>query len=152
MLFRSGNALGLFQQMQPGPYNAYTGYNPKGSPGPSTRGFFTVLMKRAPGYDRDPRTNADLAELVEASGHGERYTKWEPLATALVAALFDGVSNPLQCEDKSLKGKVEVHVRGTVVTLPPEAGIPGDVTAASPRIAKAIASGLSWLEIGRAHV
>ncbi len=144
---QNGNALGLFQQIQPGPYNAYVGYNPKGSPGPATRGFFTVLTKRAPGYDTDPRTNAELAELVEASGHGERYAKWEPLAKALVSALFDGAAGgPLKCEDQSLKGKIQVHIRGgNVVTLPPEAGVEGDVTAASPQIAKAIAAGLSWL-------
>lgn len=140
----NGNALGLFQQIAPGPYNAYVGYDPHDSAA-AAGGFFTVLLKRAPAYEADPRPNHVIAEVVQASGEGWRYERWQPMAEAITAALFDGSGPPLDCADRSVKGRISVTVVGSQVTLPPEAGLSGVIQAADPRIATAIGAGLSWL-------
>lgn len=140
----NGNAVGLFQQIAPGPFNAYVGYD-RTDPEPASKGFFTVLTKRAPNYETDPRSNAELAEEVERSGLPGHYTKWQAFAEAATAALFDGSGPPLDCSDKSVKGRIQVQVRGNEVTLPPEAGVSGVVQTATPQIATAVAAGLSWL-------
>lgn len=140
----NGSAVGLFQQIAPGPYQAYVGYD-RTDPESASEGFFTVLLKRAPNYDTDPRPNHELAEEVERSGEGWRYEKWQGFAEAVTAALYDGSGPPLDCADRSVKGRIQVTVRGTEVVLPPEAGVAGVVQAADPRIATAVAAGLSWL-------
>jgi cell wall-associated NlpC family hydrolase len=140
-----GRALGAFQQIAPGPYSAYAGYDPHDTAA-AAKGFFTVLLKRAPGYDSDPRPNHELAQEVQRSGAGaQEYAKWQPFAEAVTGALFDGSAAPLNCTDNSVKGKVAVTIRGTEVTLPPEAGVPGVIVAANEQIARAIGAGLSWL-------
>jgi cell wall-associated NlpC family hydrolase len=140
----NGHALGLFQQIAPGPNNAYAGYDPH-DPAPAAKGFFTVLTARAPGYDRDPRPNHDLAEEVERSGQGGRYQRWQPFAEALTAALFLGTGPPLSCADQSVPGPIPITIRGPEVTLPPQAGTSGTIVAPSPPVAKAIGAGLAWL-------
>lgn len=143
---RNGNAVGVYQQIAPGPWNAYTGYD-RTDAAAATKGFFTVLLKRAPGYETDSRSNHELAEEVERSGEGWRYQRHQPFAEAVVAALYDGSGPPLDCSDRSVKGRIQVTVTGNDVTLPPEAGVAGVVHAASPQVATAIAAGLSWLGI-----
>ena len=140
----NGNAIGLFQQIAPGPYNAYAGYDRR-DPDAASKGFFTVLLKRVPLYEVDRRPNHELAEEVERSGEGWRYEKWQNFAEAVTGALYDGSGPPLDCADRSVKGRIDVQVRGTEVILPPEAGVTGVVQTADPRIATAVAAGLSWL-------
>lgn len=142
----NGNALGPFQQIAPGPFNAYVGYDPHDTE-PAAKGFFTVLTKRVPGYDTDPRPNHELAEEVQRSGEGFRFEKWQGFAEAVTGALYDGSGPALDCADKSVTGRIDVTVRGNEVTLPPEAGVSGVIRAATPQIATAIAAGLSWLGI-----
>ncbi|WP_199753913.1 C40 family peptidase [Amycolatopsis sp. WAC 01375] len=140
-----GRALGTFQQIAPGPYEAYTGYDPHDTAA-AAGGFFTVLMKRVPGYDADPRTNHDLAQEVQRSGAGaQEYAQWQTFAEAITNALYDGSGPPLRCTDQSAKGKIAVTIRGNEVTLPPEAGVSGQIIAPTPQTAKAIGSGLAWL-------
>lgn len=142
---QSGHSIGVFQQIPPGPYNAYAGYDPH-DPAAAAKGFFTVLLKRDPGYDTDPQPNEQIAQLVQASGAGAaKYAKWQSFATALVSALYTGSSSSIACTDQSVTGKIPVTIRGNVVTLPPQAGVAGSVTAASPQIAKVIGAALSWL-------
>ena len=143
---RNGNALGLFQQIAPGPYSAYVGYD-RTDPAAAAGGFFMVLLKRVPDYATDRRPNHDLAEDVERSGEGWRYQKWHAFAEALTAALVDGqdASPAVQCEDRSVTGRIAITVRGNDITLPPEAGVAGVVRASNAAIAAAIAAGLSWL-------
>jgi cell wall-associated NlpC family hydrolase len=145
-LARNGNAVGVFQQIAPGPWNSYVGYD-RTDAAAASKGFFTVLLKRAPGYETDARPNHELAEDVERSGEGWRYQRHQPFAEAVVAALYDGSGPPLDCADRSFKGRIQVTVQGSDVTLPPEAGVVGVVHAASPQVATAIAAGLSWLGI-----
>lgn len=145
-LARNGNAVGVFQQIAPGPWNAYTGYD-RTDAAAAAKGFFSVLVKRAPGYETDSRSNHELAEEVERSGEGWRYQRHQPFAEAVVGALYDGSGPPLDCADRSFKGRIHVTVQGNEVTLPPEAGVAGVVRAASPQVATAIAAGLSWLGI-----
>lgn len=140
-----GRAQGLFHQIAPGPFRAYVGYDPHDAAA-ATKGFFTVLTKQIPGYDADPRSNHDLAQAVQRSGAGaQEYAKWQGFAEAVTGALFDGSGPPLKCADQSVKGPIAVTIRGNEVTLPPQAGMTGVVTAASPTVAKAIGSGLAWL-------
>ncbi|WP_439659556.1 C40 family peptidase [Lentzea sp. HUAS TT2] len=145
-LARNGNAVGVFQQIVPGPWNSYAGYD-RTDAAAASKGFFTVLLKRAPGYETDARPNHELAEDVERSGEGWRYQRHQPFAEAVVAALYEGSGPPLDCADRSFKGRIQVTVTGSDVTLPPEAGVTGVVRAASPQVATAIAAGLSWLGI-----
>ncbi len=141
----SGRALGAFQQIAPGPYRAYVGYDPHDTAA-AAKGFFTVLTKQLPGYDTDPRPNHELAQAVQRSGAGaQKYAQWQPFAEAVTGALYDGSGPPLKCVDQSIKGPIAVTVHGNEVTLPPQAGVTGVITAASPPIAKAIGSGLAWL-------
>ncbi|SDP97851.1 C40 family peptidase [Lentzea jiangxiensis] len=145
-LARNGNAVGVFQQIAPGPWNAYSGYD-RTDAAAAAKGFFSVLLKRAPGYETDPRSNHELAEEVERSGEGWRYQRHQPFAEAVVAALYDGSGPLLDCADRSFKGRIQVTVQGSDVTLPAEAGVAGVVRASSPQVAAAIAAGLSWLGI-----
>ncbi|RLK58363.1 C40 family peptidase [Actinokineospora cianjurensis] len=141
----NGNALGLFQQIAPGPFNAYAGYD-RHDPEPAARGFFAVLAKRVPGYETDSRPNHELAEEVERSGEGHRYQGWQAFAEAVAGALLTGSGNGgLRCTDRSVKGRVPVTVRGTEVDLPAQSSYSGVVVTAHPRIAAALAAGLSWL-------
>lgn len=141
----SGRALGPFQQIAPGPYRAYIGYDPH-DPAAAAGGFFTVLTTQIPGYDQDPRPNQDLAQAVQRSGAGaQKYTQWQGFAEAITGALYDGSGPPLKCADQSVKGPIAVSIRGNEVTLPPQAGVAGVITASSPQVAKAIGSGLAWL-------
>jgi cell wall-associated NlpC family hydrolase len=142
---QAGQSIGAFQQIAPGPYRAYAGYDPR-DPAAAAKGFFTVLLKRDPGYDTDPLPNEQIGQLVQASGAGaSKYAKWQSFATALVSALYTGNASTITCTSQSVTGKISVSVQGNVVTLPPQAGVPGTVSAPSPQIAKVIASALSWL-------
>jgi cell wall-associated NlpC family hydrolase len=142
---QSGHALGAFQQIAPGPYDAYAGYDPH-DPAAAAKGFFTVLRRRDPGYDTDSRANQDIAQLVQASGAGaDKYAPHQAFAEAVVAALYEGTGPSLACADQSVKGPIPVQIQGNQVTLPPQAGVAGTVIAASPQIAKAIGAGLAWL-------
>jgi cell wall-associated NlpC family hydrolase len=141
----SGRATGAFQQIAPGPFDAYVGYDPHDAAA-SAKGFFTVLLKRVPDYDTNTQTNHDIAQEVQHSGAGAaKYTPWQPFAEAVTGALYDGSGPPLDCADRSVRGPIHVEIRGNEVTLPPQAGVSGVIRAASPRVAKAIGSGLAWL-------
>lgn len=144
---RSGRAIGAFQQIAPGPDNAYTGYD-RTDPSAAAAGFYRVLLARAPRYDIDTRPNHELAQLVQASGAGAAtYAPHQPLAEAVVAARTGeaGTSDALECTDLSVSGPVRVEVAGTAVTLPAEAGVAGVVHAPNEQAATAIAAALSYL-------
>jgi cell wall-associated NlpC family hydrolase len=141
----SGQAVGAFQQIPPGPLGAYGGYD-RTDPAAAAKGFFTVLQHRVPAYDTDPRTNHELAQVVQASGAGaDEYAKHQRWAEAVTATLFDGSAQAMDCTDQSVTGPITVHLRDNTVELPPEAGVPGKVIARSPQVAKAIAAALAWL-------
>jgi hypothetical protein len=99
----NGHAVGLFQQIPPGPRNAYVGYD-RTDPVAASKGFFTVLTARVPAYRDDPRPNHELAEEVERSGEGFRYEKWQRFAEAVTAAWFDGSGPAMECEDTAPLG------------------------------------------------
>ncbi|MEU4806404.1 NlpC/P60 family protein [Actinosynnema sp. NPDC023587] len=137
-----GEAVGAFQQIAPGPFGAYAGYD-RTDPGRATAGFFSVLLRRIPGYASDPRPNHELAQVVQASGAGAawyaRHQKW---AESVVAVRFNSGSG---CVEQVVEGPVPVRVKGNTVELPAEAKVTGTVVAASERVAKAVGAALAWL-------
>ncbi|WP_433270712.1 C40 family peptidase [Actinosynnema sp. CS-041913] len=137
-----GRAVGAFQQIAPGPDHAYAGYD-RTDPAAAAKGFFSVLLTRVPRYAVDPRSNHELAQVVQASGAGAvEYAKHQRWAEAVTATMFDRAT---ACEEQSVPGPVPVRVRGNTVELPLEARVVGTVVAASPRIAQAIGAALAWL-------
>ncbi|CCH29306.1 C40 family peptidase [Actinosynnema sp. NPDC047251] len=137
-----GEAVGAFQQIAPGPFDAYAGYD-RTDPGRAAAGFFSVLLKRVPGYVSDPRPNHELAQVVQASGAGASwYARHQRWAEAVVTALYGGGSD---CAEQAVAGPVSVRVVGNTVVLPPEAKIAGTIVAASEQVAKAIGAALAWL-------
>ncbi|MFC3456321.1 C40 family peptidase [Amycolatopsis speibonae] len=138
-----GRATGAFQQIAPGPNNAYTGYDRKNA-GMAAKGFFTVLLARVPGYDTDARSNADIGQVVQASGAGaSKYEPWQPLAESLASVLYDGTA-AMTCQTGQ-GGPTAVRANGVDVELPPGAGIAGTVKAPNPASARVLAAALSWL-------
>ncbi|MEV7043739.1 NlpC/P60 family protein [Amycolatopsis sp. NPDC051061] len=138
-----GRATGAFQQIAPGPGNAYVGYD-RTDPGMAAKGFFTVLSARVPGYDSDPRSNADIGQVVQASGAGAaKYAPWRPLAESLADVLYDGTA-AMSCATGQ-GGPTPIRTNGAEVELPPSAGITGSVRAPTPEAARALAAALSWL-------
>ncbi|MFE5565673.1 C40 family peptidase [Amycolatopsis japonica] len=138
-----GRATGAFQQIAPGPNNAYTGYDRKNA-GMAAKGFFTVLLARVPGYDTDARSNANIGQVVQASGAGaSKYEPWQPLAESLASVLYDG-SAAMTCQTGQ-GGPTAVRANGVDVELPPGAGIAGTVKAPNPAAARVLAAALSWL-------
>jgi cell wall-associated NlpC family hydrolase len=138
-----GRATGTFQQIAPGPANAYVGYD-RTDAGQAAKGFFTVLLARVPGYDADPRPNSDVGQVVQASGAGaSKYAPWQPLAESLADVLYDGTA-AMTCETGQ-GGPTAVRAEGVDVQLPPAAGITGSVTAPTPEAARVLAAALSWL-------
>ncbi|AGM07993.1 C40 family peptidase [Amycolatopsis keratiniphila] len=138
-----GRATGAFQQIAPGPDNAYTGYDRKNA-SMAAKGFFTVLLARVPGYDTDPRSNADIGQVVQASGAGAgKYEPWQPLAESLANVLYDGTA-AMTCQTGQ-SGPRAVRADGVDVQLPPEAGLAGTVKAPGPETARVLAAALSWL-------
>ncbi|MEU7524709.1 C40 family peptidase [Saccharothrix sp. NPDC042600] len=135
-----GEAVGAFQQIAPGPYSTYTGYD-RTNPAAAAKGFFRVLLRRVPGYANDPRPNHDLAQVVQASGAGAAlYAKHQPWAEAVTAASY---TDPVPCT--AIAGPVRVQVVGNTVVLPAQAGVSGRVVAGTPQVAKAIGAALAWL-------
>lgn len=138
-----GRATGAFQQIAPGPANAYVGYD-RTDPGMAAKGFFTVLLARVPGYDSDPWSNADIGQVVQASGAGAgKYAPWQPLAESLANVLYDGTSAMTCATGRS--GPTAIRADGVVVELPPAAGITGSIKAPTAEAARALAAALSWL-------
>ncbi|WIX98182.1 C40 family peptidase [Amycolatopsis mongoliensis] len=138
-----GRATGAFQQIAPGPADAYVGYD-RTDPGMAAKGFFTVLLARVPGYDSDPRSNADIGQVVQASGAGAgKYAPWQPLAESLADVLYDGTA-AMTCA-AGTSGPTAIRTDGTDVELPPAAGVTGSVKAPTPEAARALAAALSWL-------
>lgn len=138
-----GRATGAFQQIAPGPGNAYVGYD-RTDPGAAAKGFFTVLLRRVPGYDADPRSNADIGQVVQASGAGAgKYAPWQPLAESLTNVLYDGTAS-MTCQTGQ-GGPTAVRTDGVDVELPPAAGITGSVKAPTSEAARVLAAALSWL-------
>ncbi|KFU75649.1 Cell wall-associated hydrolase, NlpC family [Amycolatopsis lurida] len=138
-----GRATGAFQQIAPGPANAYVGYD-RTDPGMSAKGFFTVLLSRVPDYDSDPRSNADIGQVVQASGAGAaKYAPWQPLAESLAGVLYDGTAAMTCAAGQS--GPTSIRTDGVDVELPQTAGITGSVKAPTPEAAKVLAAALSWL-------
>ncbi|MFC9249878.1 C40 family peptidase [Amycolatopsis thailandensis] len=139
----SGRATGTFQQIAPGPANAYAGYD-RTNTASAAKGFFTVLVDRVPGYDVDPRSNADIGQIVQASGAGAgKYAPWQALAESLVDVLYDGTV-AMTCETGQT-GPMAVNANGVEVGLPPSAGIAGTVKAPTAETATVLAAALSWL-------
>lgn len=139
-----GRATGAFQQIAPGPANAYAGYD-RTDAAAAAKGFFTVLMTRDPGYATDPRDNADIAQLVQASGAGaSHYAPWRVFAETLTSVLYRG-TRAMTCALEGAPGPVVVQVNGSTVQLPPSAGVTGTVIAASPDTAQVLAAALSWV-------
>lgn len=142
----SGDAVGAFQQILPGPEGAYVGYDRRDAAA-AARGFYVVLVRRDPGYDGDPRPNEDLAQLVQASGRGaDAYAHWTGFAQALGAALWDG-SAGVACQDATRRGPVAVARQGTQVIVPAQAGVAGVIQAPNEPAAIALASALSQLGV-----
>ncbi|KZB86507.1 C40 family peptidase [Amycolatopsis regifaucium] len=138
-----GRATGAFQQIAPGPNNAYAGYDRKNA-GMAAKGFFTVLLARVPGYDTDARSNADIGQVVQASGAGaSKYEPWRPLAESLANVLYDGTAT-MTCQT-GRSGPTAVRADGVDVQLPPGAGLAGTVKAPTPETARVLAAALSWL-------
>lgn len=136
-----GEAVGAFQQIAPGPFNAYAGYN-RTDPAAAAKGFFTVLLRRVPDYTVDPRPNHELAQVVQASGAGAAlYAKHQLWAEAVTTASFADADPTSACT----AGPVQVQVVGSAVVLPPQAGASGTVVAGTAQVAKAIAAALAWL-------
>ncbi|MFI9811458.1 C40 family peptidase [Saccharothrix variisporea] len=136
-----GEAVGAFQQIAPGPFSAYAGYD-RTDPSAAAKGFFTVLLRRVPGYPTDPRPNHELAQVVQASGAGAAlYAKHQSWAEAVTAVSFSGTEPASACA----AGPVSVQVVGNTVKLPPQAGVSGTVVAGTAQVAKAIAAALAWL-------
>ncbi|HKN51798.1 MAG TPA: NlpC/P60 family protein [Amycolatopsis sp.] len=139
-----GRATGAFQQIAPGPNNAYAGYD-RTDAAAAAKGFFTVLLARDPGYATDPRDNADIAQLVQASGAGAgHYVPWRQFAETLAGVLYGG-TGAMNCAVNGTPGPTAIQLDGPTVVLPPAAGVAGSVTAATPEAAKVLASALSWL-------
>ena len=80
---RNGVHLGLFQQRTDATSGLYTEQDRRDAVG-SAQMFYAQLAERVPGYDTDPRSNADLADLVQESGDLELIAAWSGLADALV--------------------------------------------------------------------
>ncbi|EME51776.1 C40 family peptidase [Amycolatopsis decaplanina] len=138
-----GRATGAFQQIAPGPNNAYAGYDRKNA-GMAAKGFFTVLLARVPGYNTDSRSNADIGQVVQASGAGaSKYEPWQPLAESLANVLYDGTA-AMTCQTGQ-SGPTAVRANGVDVELPPGAGLTGTVKAPTPETARVLAAALSWL-------
>ncbi|MER6901692.1 NlpC/P60 family protein, partial [Amycolatopsis sp. NPDC000740] len=139
-----GRSTGAFQQIAPGPANAYAGYD-RTDPAAAARGFFTVLLARDSGYANDPRDNADIAQLVQASGAGaSHYAPWKHFAETLTSVLYAGTT-AMTCAVGGKAGPTAIQVNGPTVTLPRGAGVTGSVTTASPETAKVLGAALSWL-------
>ncbi|XVV02714.1 C40 family peptidase [Actinosynnema sp. CA-248983] len=140
-----GQAVGAFQQIAPGPLDAYAGYD-RTDPEAAAKGFFTVLLRRVPGYTTDPRPNHELAQAVQASGAGAAlYAKHQAWAEAVTSAWFDDTAPASGCTAESLPGPIPVQIVGNTVVLPPQAGVSGTVVAGTPQVAKAIGAALAWL-------
>lgn len=140
-----GEAVGAFQQIAPGPFDAYAHYD-RTDPEAAAKGFFTVLLRRVPNYPTDPRPNHELAQVVQASGAGAAlYAKHERWAEAVTSAWFDDAVAESGCTAQAVPGPIPVHVVGNTVVLPPQAGVSGTVAAGNPQVAKAIGAALAWL-------
>lgn len=136
-----GEAVGAFQQIAPGPYNAYAGYD-RTNPSAAAKGFFTVLLRRVPDYAADSRPNHELAQVVQASGAGAAlYAKHQRWAEAVTAASYADPASACT----AVAGPIPVQVVGNTVVLPPQAGVSGTVMAGNPPVAKAIGAALAWL-------
>ncbi|WP_410604729.1 NlpC/P60 family protein [Amycolatopsis sp. lyj-90] len=139
----AGRATGAFQQIAPGPAGAYAGYDRRNT-SMAAKGFFTVLLARVPGYDSDPRSNADIGQVVQASGAGaDKYAPWQSLAEALADVLYDGTAK-MTCQTGA-SGPLAVSANGVDVELPPSAGIAGMIKAPTAEAARVLAAALSWL-------
>ena len=78
--------VGLFQQRSDATSQLYTKLDRSDSVGAS-RMFFDQLVARVPGYDTDPRSDAEVADAVQESGDVTLITNWLPMAQALTDTL-----------------------------------------------------------------
>ena len=74
--------VGLFQQRSDATSQLYTKLD-RSDPVGASRMFFEQLVARVPGYDTDPRSDAEVADAVQESGDVPLITNWVPMAQAL---------------------------------------------------------------------
>ncbi len=79
----NGSHEGLFQQHADRTSGLYTDAD-RSDPIAASRMFFAQLTARVPGYDADPRGDAELADAVQESGDLDRMGSWTDLAASLV--------------------------------------------------------------------
>ena len=84
------DSVGLFQQRPSAGWGTVAELT---TPATAAQKFYTVLLG-VPGWESMPLT--DAAQTVQRSAFPLAYAKWEPLATALVAATGGGIAN-LNC-------------------------------------------------------
>ncbi|MDP9437052.1 MAG: hypothetical protein M3P93_18445 [Actinomycetota bacterium] len=85
------DSVGLFQQR---PSMGWGAVAQLMDPGYASTVFLRALAQ-VPGWQRMPLWQA--AQQVQASADGTAYAQWEPLATALTAALWDSTTGTLSC-------------------------------------------------------
>lgn len=145
----SGRSVGLFQQ-QGELYAAVT----RTDPTDTSRAFYEQLLKRVPQYDDAAAVSfADAAQAVQASGAGASwYARWEQWATTLAGQLYAGTPaqdvgavGALVCKPGGGSGPIRVMVRGNTITLPPEAGIAGELVMPDKTATTVVAAALSYL-------
>ncbi len=84
--------LGLFQQ-NPVTYTQYR----RTEPGGASWMFYDQLLKLVPDYDTDPRANYEIGDVVQKTTTGERFARYQDMASDLADRLMDPVA--LQQDD-----------------------------------------------------
>jgi len=145
----SGRSVGLFQQ-QGALYITVT----RTDPTDASRAFYDQLLKRVPQYDDAAAVSfAAAAQTVQASGAGASwFARWEQWATALAGQLYAGTpaqdvgaANALICKPGGGSGPIRIMVRDNTITLPPEAGIAGELVMPDQTATTVVAAALSYL-------
>ena len=79
--------VGLFQQRSDPSSGLYTQYNRLDATG-ATKMFFQQLVKRVPGYEKDPRLDWQVGEVIQETNVGRNVEQWFGLSDALTTKLL----------------------------------------------------------------
>ncbi len=89
--------VGLFQQREDRRSGLYTAEDRSDPVGSATM-FFAELVDRLPAYDTDPRTDAEVGEVVQESGDAGPASRWSALADGLVDHFIPVEASPAVVE------------------------------------------------------
>ena len=97
--------VGLFQQRSDASSQLYTQQD-RSDPVGASRMFFDQLVVRVPGYESDPRSDAEIADAVQESGDIPLITNWLPMAQALTDTFVPApAAEPVAPELKPAMGR-----------------------------------------------